>query len=356
MILLAIYIGLALGVSFICSLLEATLLSLTPTYLARLEADKPELGALWRNFKSDIDKPLAAILSLNTIAHTVGAAGAGAQATQLFGELYFGIISAVLTLLILVFSEIVPKTLGARYWRQLAPLCGYCLRWVQWCMYPLVVGAKGLTGWLAPDEKGPTLTRDDFNVLATVGRQEGVIDAGEARAIEALFAFRGLTVRDIMTPRTVMASLSANLTVAELSSTDPALAFSRIPLFLADEDDIIGFVRKDDIYRMVVENNADSELVELKRDLLSVLETKSLPDLMQEMVAERTSMSLVVNEYGDPLGIATMEDLVETLLGMEIVDESDSHIDMQERARELWRLRARTAGLNTDAINTPDAE
>lgn len=159
-----------------------------------------------------------------------------------------------------------------------------------------------------------------------------------------------------MTPRTVMATLSADTTIAELSPTDPALAFSRIPLFLSDEDDIIGFARKDDIYRTVVEGNSQSELAELKRDLLSVLETKSLPDLMQEMVAERTSMSLVVNEYGDPLGIATMEDLVETLLGMEIVDESDSHIDMQERARELWRLRARTAGLNTDAINTPDAE
>ena len=346
--LLAIYIGLALSVSFLCSLLEATLLSLTPTFLESLENKRPKLGLLWRNFKSDIDKPLAAILSLNTIAHTIGAAGAGAQATKLFGELYFGIISAVLTLLILVFSEIIPKTLGARYWRQLAPICGYILRWVQFLMYPLVAMAKILTGWMAPKSEAPTLSRDDFHVLANMGRREGVINANEARAISTLLAFRGLTARDVMTPRTVMATLSAAIQVGDILPDDPSLRFSRIPIYNINNDDIVGFVRKDDVYKEIAEGRLDSTLDNLKRELLSVLEAKALPELMQTMVNERVSISLVVSEYGDPLGIATMEDLVETMLGMEIVDESDSHIDMQERARELWRLRANAAGHQLD--------
>ncbi|MBT5578359.1 MAG: DUF21 domain-containing protein [Porticoccaceae bacterium] len=348
MVLLALYVGLALGFSFLCSLLEATLLSLTPTYLASLEARKPKLGALWRGFKEDIDRPLAAILSLNTIAHTVGAAGAGAQATKLFGEIYFGVISAVLTLLILVFSEIIPKTLGARYWQQLAPASGYILRWVQWSMYPLVVGAKSLTGWLAPSTEGPTLSRDDFHTLATMGRREGVIDAAEARAISTLLAFRGLVVKDVMTPRTVMATLPAEMLVTEILPTEPSLKFSRIPIYQGDNDDIVGFVRKDDIYQAAAEGKSDTPLSALRRDLLSVLESKPLPDLIQAMVRERVPICLAINEYGDPLGLATMEDLVETMLGMEIVDESDRHIDMQERARELWRLRASAAGLDLD--------
>ncbi|MDG2019101.1 MAG: CNNM domain-containing protein [Porticoccaceae bacterium] len=345
MFLLALYIGMALGVSFVCSLLEATLLSLTPTYLATLQTQRPKLGILWRNFKADIDKPLAAILSLNTIAHTVGAAGAGAQATKLFGELYFGIISAVLTLLILIFSEIIPKTLGARYWKQLAPVCGYILRWVQWAMHPFVVVSKKLTGWLAPVKDDPSVSRDDFHMLAKMGHQEGVINADEAQAMSALLAFRGLVAKDVMTPRTVMASLPADIQVGDVSPTDPSLKFSRIPIFQDHSEDFIGFVRKDDMFKEAAEGRRDTTLEALRRDFVSVLEGKPLPDLMQTMVDERVSISLVVSEYGDPLGIATMEDLVETMLGMEIVDESDSHIDMQERARQLWRLRANAAGI-----------
>ena len=221
MMLLLLYVSLALGVSFLCSLLEATLLSMTPTYMATLESDRPRVHQLWTQFKSDIDKPLAAILSLNTIAHTVGAAGAGAQAVKLFGDVYFGVISAVLTLLILVFSEIIPKTLGARYWAQLAPACAYLLQWVQWSMYPLVVAAKTMTGWLAPAMEGPTLSRDDITVLTALGRREGIIDDSEAKALDAMLAFRSLSVRDVMTPRTVMSTLPAGDSVEQVLSEHP---------------------------------------------------------------------------------------------------------------------------------------
>ena len=343
MMLLLLYVSLALGVSFLCSLLEATLLSMTPTYMATLESDRPRVYRLWKQFKSDIDKPLAAILSLNTIAHTVGAAGAGAQAVKLFGDVYFGVISAVLTLLILVFSEIIPKTLGARYWAQLAPACAYLLQWVQWSMYPLVVAAKTMTGWLAPAMEGPTLSRDDITVLTALGRREGIIDDSEAKALDAMLAFRSLSVRDVMTPLTVMSTLPAGDSVEQVLSEHPELKFSRIPIYDKTSDDLIGFVRKDEIYRQIALGRPATTLFELKRDLLCVLESKPLPDMLERLVAARITMALVINEYGDPLGLVTMEDLFETMIGMEIVDESDSHIDMQERARELWRHRSGTA-------------
>jgi CBS domain containing-hemolysin-like protein len=215
-------------------------------------------------------------------------------------------------------------------------------------MYPLVVVSKKLTGWLAPQVDDPSLSRDDFHVLAKMGQQEGVINADEAKAMSALLAFRGLVAKDIMTPRTVMASLPADMTVGEVSPTDPSLRFSRIPIFQDHSEDFIGFVRKDELFKEASKGRRDTKLSELKRDFLSILEGKSLPELMQTMVDERVAISLVVSEYGDPLGIATMEDLVETMLGMEIVDESDSHIDMQERARQLWRLRANTAGIKVE--------
>jgi CBS domain containing-hemolysin-like protein len=210
-------------------------------------------------------------------------------------------------------------------------------------MFPLVKIAKVLTGWMAPKNEGPSLSRDDFLALAKVGRKEGVVGADEARAIGALLTFRGLSAKDIITPRTVMATLPAIQKVGEVLATDPSFKFSRIPIYQDHDDDIVGFVRKDDIYKEIAEGRLDTSLASIKRDLLTVLDVKALPDVMQIMANMRISMCLVVNEYGDPLGIATMEDLLETMLGIEIVDESDIHVDMQERARELWRLRASTA-------------
>ncbi|WP_373083499.1 CNNM domain-containing protein, partial [Zhongshania sp.] len=195
MILLLVYIGIALGVSFLCSVLEAVLLSVTPSYIAAEERGNHRNGAIWRTYKTDIDRPLAAILSLNTIAHTVGAAGAGAQATSLFGEVYFGIISAVLTLLILIVSEIIPKTLGALYWRKLAPLCALVLRFVVWSMYPLVIMAQGITKLLSRGDKAHSISREEFVALAEVAVREGILDQEESDAVTSLIRFRSLQAR-----------------------------------------------------------------------------------------------------------------------------------------------------------------
>ncbi len=341
MALLIGYLVLALGVSFLCSILEATLLSLTPTYLRSLETTKPLTAKRWADFKNEVEKPLAAILSLNTIAHTVGAAGAGAQAVALFGDFYFGVISAILTLLILFVSEIVPKTLGARYFSQLAAPAAVVLQGVQIIMYPLVLVTQKLTKRLLPDTKPPTLSRSDLSSLIDIGEKEGILDKNEAKSIASMMAFRELDVESVMTPRTVVFMLDEDLTIEEILKTQPTIRYSRLPLYRETKDDVVGFVRKDDLYQYAASGKKETRLSQIKRSMLTVPDTKKVPDLLQQMVSERAQIVHVVNEYGDSLGIATMEDLVETMIGMEIVDESDTYIDMQERARLLWRQRSR---------------
>lgn len=344
MILLFTYVALALGVSFLCSVLEAVLLSVSPSYVASESEKGHKGGRLWSHYKADIDRPLAAILSLNTIAHTVGAAGAGAQAAAVFGEAYFALISAVLTLLILVVSEIVPKTLGALYWRQLAPLCAQVLRGVIWTMYPLVVFAQGLTRLMSRGAPQHSISREEFTALAELGVREGVFSAEEASQVASLMRFRALTAEDVMTPRPVIFALDENKTVAAALREQGQLPFSRIPLYRGSHDNIHGFIRKDDLLMAAV-SQPDTPLADLRRNLLAVPENQPLAVLLRKMVDSRDQIALVVNEYGGVLGVVTMEDLIETLLGLEIVDETDKTIDMQALARELWVKRASRLGL-----------
>lgn len=354
MTLLIVYITLALGVSFLCSLLEATLLSLTPAYLASIDSRAPALSKRWLNFKEDVEKPLAAILSLNTIAHTVGAAGAGAQATALFGEIYFGVISVILTLLILVVSEIIPKTLGARYCKELAPVCGHILTGVQFLMHPLVVLTEIVTRRFLPKTNEPTMTRTDLQSLVEVGNKEGVLDSSETRSISAMMAFKELTVESVMTPRTVVTMLDSSMNIGDILKEKQSLKFSRLPVFHEIRENVTGFVRKDDIFQQAVEQNTELTLKEIQREIPTVPDSKKLSDLLQQMVNQREQIVHVVNEYGDSVGIATMEDLIETMIGMEIVDESDAYIDMQERARALWKQRATTRGTIQDDLGSKD--
>jgi len=347
MILLLIYIGIALVVSFLCSVLEAVLLSVTPSYIAAEERRGHRNGRLWRGYKTDIDRPLAAILSLNTIAHTVGAAGAGAQATALFGEVYFGIISAVLTLLILVISEIIPKTLGALFWRKLAPLCAVILRTVVWSMFPLVVMAKGITQLMARGEAAHSISREEFVALAEVAVSEGILDQEEANAVTSLIRFRSLQARDVMTPRLVIFSLAEDARVNTVVNSNSAILFSRIPIYAGDADNITGYIRKDELMQ-AMSQSPDAPLSSLRRELLVVPETLPTPDLLQNLIETRVQMALVINEYGSVMGLVTVEDLIETMLGMQIVDETDTTENMQILARELWAKRARRLGVFDD--------
>lgn len=345
MTLLVIYVLLALGISFACSVMEAALLSVTPSYVAVLERNGKRAAERLKALKQDIDRPLVAILSLNTIAHTVGAAGVGAQAAKVFGEAHLGVVSAVLTLLILVLSEIIPKTWGAVYWRQLAPLVATLSVAVMWGLWPLVRALEALTKLLARQKKTASVSREEMRALADLGVEQGVFAEDESRIMRNLFRFRSLQAKDVMTPRTVMVAVPEAKTVRELLQEYGEIPFSRVPVYKEDLDDVSGYVLKDRILFEAAQGRPDAPLGSLKRDILVFPAVARLPKLFDQMINRRDHMALVVDEYGGTEGILTMEDIVETLLGLEIVDEADSVEDMQAYARKAWAERAQALGL-----------
>lgn len=355
MALLLFYVALALSVSFLCSIMEAVLLSMSASYVASLEQDRPKLSAKLKEFKDDIDRPLAAILSLNTIAHTVGAAGAGAQAAAVFGDAYIGVISAVLTFLILVVSEIIPKTLGAAYWRELTPFVTIALEITIILMWPLVKMAELLTRLMTKNKSETSVHRDEFIALAELGSKEGIFHKYESRVLQNLFFLRNIRTKDIMTPRTVVFALAENLTAEQVVSENNRLNFSRIPVYSNDIDDIKGFVLKSDILRSATEAPG-TLLKEMCRPVVVVLDKLTLHELFEQMMNESTHLALVVDEYGGTEGVVTMEDFIETLLGLEIVDELDKVDDMQEIARKQWEQRAKRVGLVTDNLQMEQTE
>lgn len=355
--LLILYVVLAIGVSFLCSIMEAALLSVTPSYVAALEREGSSVGERLHQFKDNIDRPLAAILSLNTIAHTVGAAGVGAQAAIVFGEASTGIVAAVLTLLILVLSEIIPKTLGAVYWRTLAPAVTSILLPTIWLMWPLVKLSQGLTQVLSQEEEEAAFSREEFTALAELGEEEGVFEEKESRILRNLFRFNSLRVKDVMTPRTVIFDLPESETIGHVVEEHNEFRFSRIPVYDDNPDDITGYVLKDEMLLRAAQEEFDVTLKEISRNILVVHETLPLPDLLERLLDRLEHIALVVDEYGGVAGVVTMEDVVETLLGLEIVDEADSVEDMQALARKQWFKRARDLGMvSEDALDAPSAD
>jgi len=260
MYLLLFYLSLAIGVSFLCSILEATLLSVSHSYIAIMERKGSYTGKLLRKYKEDIDRPLSARLSLNTIAHTVGAAGVGAQAQVVFGNAYVAITSAVLTFLILVLSEIIPKTLGATYWRKLAPFAARTLRILMVLLYPLVVMFQAITRWLSNEENIPSFSREEFGALADLGVEEGVFEEEESRIFKNLIRFNSLRVKDIMTPRTVVVGFDENLKVGDVSDNVEQLHFSRLPVYGKERDEVTGYVLKNDLLLMMARTETETKL------------------------------------------------------------------------------------------------
>ncbi len=349
--LLVFYVLLALGVSFLCSIMEAVLLSISMSFIAQQQQERPQLGAKLKKLKDNIDQPLAAILSLNTIAHTVGAAGAGAQAASIFGDAYIGVISAVLTLLILVLSEIIPKTLGAAYWRRLTPFVSVALEITTWTMWPLVKMAEFLTRLMTRNRPRKSVHRDEFIALAELGSQEGIFHRYEARVLQNLFFLRDIRTRDIMTPRTVVYALPETMSAEQAVAECGRLYFSRIPVYGETLDDIKGFALKSEILQASQET-PEKALKDFCRPIVVVSGGLSLHELFEQMMNESTHIALVVDQYGGTEGIVTMEDFIETLLGLEIVDEVDKVEDMQEIARKQWRRRARRLGLTKENLES----
>jgi len=351
MALLIFYISLALGISFLCSIMEAVILSVSPSFIAKTEQENKKLGQRLKMLKDNVDRPLAAILSLNTIAHTVGAAGAGAQATTVFGNAYVGVISAILTFLILVISEIIPKTLGAIYWRKLTALVVKIVIPIIWLMWPLVKMAELITHLLGSDKHGPMIRREEFIALTRLGTQEGGLEENESRVLKNLFRFNQLCAADIMTPRTVILAFEENLTVSDVLDHHETIQFSRIPVYQNDLDEINGFVLRSDLFYHALRGKKNTLLNKFSRELIAVPADLGLDELFEKLIRRAAHIALVIDEYGGTLGIVTMEDLMEALIGLEIVDETDSVEDMQKLAREQWVKRAKRLGLSIDKIS-----
>lgn len=349
MILLFTFVLLAVVISFVCSISEAVLLSVNSVYVTLLKEQGKKSGIILHRLVSDIRKPLAAILTLNTIANTVGAAGVGAQATLVFGSGSVGIASGLLTLLILVCSEIIPKTLGAHYWRQLAPVVAHLLNFLVMALYPFVK----LSAWLTRGmTDGPTLAgfnRQEFMAMADLSAEQGSLGRHESEVVKNLLALRQTPVQAAMTPRTVVFSLPDTTTVEEFFHRYEQQPFSRIPIYSGEPDNVNGFVLRSDLLLAQARGNPKKTLDRYRRDLSTMPDSITLARAFNSLQSERSHMALVVDEYGDMQGILTLEDIIETLLGMEIVDESDEAVDMQALARRKWRRRAREMGLDIDA-------
>lgn len=357
MTLLIIYVLLALGVSFLCSIAEAVLLSVTGAHASVLERDGKPSGALLHKLKSEIDRPLAAILTLNTVAHTVGAAGAGAQATVVFGSSALGIFSAILTFLILVFSEIIPKTLGAHYWRPLAPATAYSLKYLIILLQPFIKLSEAITRLLT--RSGPHYAgfdRSEFTAMAELSSREGHLDDRESDILKNLMKLRLTLIKEVMTPRVVLFSAEQSQSAREFLDAHRQVPFSRIPIYEEDPDQINGIVLLNDLLLAQARGEGDKPLKAFHRRIPALLDTMSLNDALEEFLREHTHIILVVTEYGSVVGVVTLEDVLETLLGLEIVDEKDKTRDMQELARRHWRRQARRLGLEENAAQEDGAE
>lgn len=345
-VLLIFFVLLAIGVSFVCSLAESVLLSMTPSFIADVEESNPKKASMLRGLKIDnIDQSLAAILTLNTVAHTLGSIGAGAQATIVFGSAWFGLFSAIMTLAILFLSEIIPKTLGTVYWRQLSGMVAYFVRGIIMLLYPLIWISERLTKLLVRGKKTQTFSRREFAALASIGEESGQIDPLESRIIRNLLAFGAIKVEDIMTPRSVMLAFEQTKTVAEVLADRPKLTFSRLPIYDGDLDNITGFVLKTDMLLAKVNHAMHKPLIQFQREITFVFSKMKLFDLLELMLKNRLHIAITVGEYGEVKGVVTLEDVFETLLGLEIVDEIDRVEDMQALARQMMDRRVERLGM-----------
>ena len=351
------YVLLALGFSFLCSVAESVLLSVTPSYIEGLKEKRPKRAALLKRLKQEkVDQALAAILTLNTIAHTVGAIGAGAKATVVFGDYWFGLFSAVMTFMILFLSEIIPKTIGAVYWARLTVPTALFVKLLMIILYPVVWLSEKLTRLIARRKSLHVFSRKEFAAMARIGADTGHIKKSESRIIRNLFRFESIKITDIMTPRTVISAFSENMSITDVLKHVSTAPFSRLPIFGAGIDDITGFVLKDDIFVLNAQGRGDQQLKSLRRDILAVPDLISPSTLFEHFLTDRQHIAIVFDEHGGTEGLVTLEDLIETLMGMEIVDETDNVEDMRALARKKWVERAKSLGISSETAEQSKAE
>lgn len=342
MTLLITYLLVALVFSFFCSITEAVLLSLRPSFIRALEDRNPRGARILKHLRADPDRPLSAILTVNTIAHTVGAAGVGAQVAAVYGDNHLGLASAILTLLILVFSEIIPKSLGAVYWKQLALPLAPAILWLTRLLAPAVWASRQITRMMIGGSGAghATFSRAEFEAMADVAAEEGQIDGKQRQIVGNILRLGDVRVRQIMTPRSVMFSCPEDITVRDFLNRHSDRPFSRIPVYAGSStDDITGYVLKDDILLASVNGKDDTPLAQCRRDFMGLPDTMAVLEAFNRMAQDHQHVVLILDEYGTVQGLMSLEDVLETMIGQEIVDETDSEPDMQQLARRKWRDR-----------------
>ncbi|HFS85401.1 MAG TPA: DUF21 domain-containing protein [Epsilonproteobacteria bacterium] len=339
-LLLLFFLG-AVGISFLCSILESVLLSVNMAYVSVLEREGTRSGTLLRDQKENINKSIASILILNTIANTLGAAAVGAQAESLYGSEAVFYVSAILTFAILFFSEIIPKTIGAVYWKSLAPLASYIIRIFIWITYPIILMTLFVTNRISKDQEGMSLSKEELLESALLSEGEGVLDEKESDVIENILMLDSIKVEEILTPRTVIYAIDGSRTLRDIIDNEAAIyKFSRIPVYKESIENVTGMTMTKKIFKHAQKDDTKT-LAEIQKDIFRISENLPVSKALDLFIKKKDHMFLVVDSYDQTEGIVTLEDCVETILGVEIVDESDSDEDMRAVAKLKMKLRRR---------------
>jgi len=340
MTLLITYLAIAIGISFLCSILEAVLLSITPSYVERIVASRPRDGNRLVKVKDQLDESLSSILILNTFAHTMGAAGVGSQALQVFGAEWETLIAVLLTLAILYFSEIIPKTLGATFWRKLAIPSAFLILWLVKLVYPLVWVSTRLTKYFSSKE-GNEITREEIIALASLGHKGGTLFSHESEYLSNVLSLHEIRTEEVLTPRSVVHMLHHDMSITDALNQAKTKQFSRMPVYRDSRDDIIGKVIKGDLFEAERDGHGGDKISQYIKPIIRVSEKLPIQQLLDTFIKNRIHLVLVEDEFGQNAGVVTLEDAIETLLGREIVDESDTVEDMQALAKNRYRERLR---------------
>ena len=325
--------------SFLCSVLEATLMSTPLSYITLREEEGYKPAGRMKAYKTDPSRPIAAILALNTIANTIGAAGVGRQATLIFGSEWFGVVSAVTTILILVFSEIIPKTIGTSHWKSLMGFAVRAIRVLIVCLFPIVWCVEKLQKLLTPKTAETSVSREEVGAMADVAEESGELEEDENEIIQNLINIDDMTAEKAMTPRVVAAIAPESMTIKEFYRDRRFLHHSRIPVYSDNDEYITGYILRMEALQLMAEDKFDRTLSSIRRDVASFPEETPIETIWDKMLSDKVQIAIIIDQYGAFQGILTMEDVIETILGDEIVDERDVVVDMQQLAKERWKQR-----------------
>ncbi|MDF1879863.1 DUF21 domain-containing protein [Sulfurimonas sp. MAG313] len=337
--LLLLYFSLAIGISFLCSILESVLLSTNMSYVSVMQKERPIVGKLLKHHKTNLNTSIASILILNTIAHTLGAAAVGAQAESIFGSAAMFYISIILTFAILFLSEIIPKTIGALYWKELAPMASYVIRIFIWITYPIIIMTLFVTNRISKGKDSiNALTKAELLASALMSEGDGILKENESDVIENILLLDDIKVKDILTPRSVVFALEESKSISEVIEDEDLFRFSRVPLYEGSIDNITGVVLTKKIFKHALKNDK-VQLKKIEKEIFKIHENVPVSKALDLFIKKKEHMFLVVDSYDQTEGIITLEDCVETILGVEIMDESDNVADMREFAKQKMKKK-----------------